>query len=67
MENDFCNVCQCPAGSGSCPGCAAVASIIDDYCDTGGFCDGCGKEFEDFSDLGCEKCDQRHPGYGTMP
>lgn len=25
----------------------------------------CGKEFEDFSDLGCEYCDSRHPGFGV--
>lgn len=26
-------------------------------------CHFCGKEFEDFSDLGCEVCDSRHPGF----
>ena len=30
------------------------------------FCDHCGKDFEDFSDLGCEYCDARHPHYGVI-
>jgi hypothetical protein len=29
-------------------------------------CHYCGKEFEDFSDLGCEHCDARHPHYGVI-
>ena len=28
-------------------------------------CPHCGKPLEDFSDLGCEYCDRRHPGFGT--
>jgi len=30
-------------------------------------CGHCGKEFEDWSDLGCEYCDARHPCYGIVP
>ena len=30
-------------------------------------CPNCGKEYEDFSDMGCEKCDHRHPDFGVMP
>jgi hypothetical protein len=30
------------------------------------YCPHCGKEFEDFSDMGCERCDRRHPGFGTI-
>ncbi len=26
-------------------------------------CPHCGKEYEEFSDLGCEHCDRRHPGF----
>lgn len=41
------------------------------HCDDDGpepdTCPHCGKEYEDFSDLGCERCDQRHPGYGVIP
>jgi hypothetical protein len=28
-------------------------------------CPFCGKEYEDFSDLGCGHCDRRHPDWGT--
>ena len=47
-----------------------------DYYDQSGFlddeeeiecCPNCGKEYEDFSDMGCEKCDRRHPDYGVLP
>lgn len=30
-------------------------------------CPHCGKEYEDFSDLGCEYCDRRHPNFGITP
>ena len=30
-------------------------------------CPHCGKAYEEFGDLGCEYCDRRHPGYGTIP
>ena len=30
-------------------------------------CPHCGKEYEDFSDMGCEYCDTRHPFYGIVP
>lgn len=30
------------------------------------YCPMCGKEYEDFSDLGCEYCDVRYPGYGIL-
>lgn len=29
-------------------------------------CGRCGKEFEDFSDLGCGYCDSRHPEWGLL-
>lgn len=29
-------------------------------------CSRCGKEYEDFSDLGCEYCDRRHPLFGLL-
>lgn len=29
-------------------------------------CHYCGKAYEDFSDLGCQYCDQRHPHYGVL-
>ena len=29
-------------------------------------CGHCGKELDDFSDLGCEHCDRRHPDFGTV-
>src|SRR6266850_5193183 len=30
-------------------------------------CKHCGKELEDFSDIGCGYCDQRHPEWGLLP
>lgn len=30
------------------------------------YCSHCGKDIEDFSDLGCEYCDRRHPYYGVL-
>jgi len=30
-------------------------------------CEHCGKALEDFSDLGCEYCDRRHPLFGLVP
>ena len=65
-ETGWCDECGCPIGAGACGGCIALSCVeADDYepeC-----CPHCGKEFEDFSDLGCEHCDQRHPGYRTLP
>lgn len=29
-------------------------------------CPFCGKEYEEFSDMGCGHCDQRSPEWGTM-
>lgn len=29
-------------------------------------CRYCGKEFEDFSDIGCRFCDQRSPDFGVL-
>jgi len=31
------------------------------------FCPNCGKAYEDFSDLGCGRCDRRHPDYRVLP
>lgn len=31
------------------------------------FCKHCGKNIYDFSDLGCEYCDRRHPHFGVLP
>jgi len=30
-------------------------------------CPYCGKEYEDFSDLGCGHCDRRSPDWGLLP
>lgn len=67
-DDDWCAECKCPIGQGSCAGCCAVAAT----CEYDGFpdediqrCPECGKEYEDFSDLGCARCDQRHPGFET--
>jgi hypothetical protein len=30
-------------------------------------CHYCGKELEEFSDIGCEHCDRRSPEWGVMP
>jgi hypothetical protein len=30
-------------------------------------CSSCGKPYEDFSDMGCGRCDQRHPDWGLLP
>ena len=47
---------------------AFEASIEDvEYARAEDFCSHCGKEMSDFSDLGCEHCDRRHPDFGTMP
>jgi hypothetical protein len=62
---------ECSTGFCSqCLGCDCVCNIpeeldkwIDDYepeC-----CPHCGKEYEDFSDIGCGACDQRSPEWGT--
>jgi len=29
-------------------------------------CPHCGKDIYDWSDLGCEYCDRRHPGFGML-
>lgn len=29
-------------------------------------CQHCGKEFEDFSYIGCGRCDRRHPEWGSL-
>lgn len=63
-HDDWCGLCNCQIGNGSCAGCVA-ASCIDDGLPSGSYCGRCGKEFEDFSDLGCELCDARHPGFGV--
>lgn len=34
--------------------------------DTTEYCSHCGKDVEDWSDLGCEYCDRRHPLYGFI-
>ncbi len=38
----------------------------DEYMDRA-MCPECGKEYEDFSDIGCGRCDQRSPDWGMMP
>lgn len=35
--------------------------------DESDFCPHCGKEYEDFSDMGCGYCDRRSPDWGIMP
>lgn len=72
MSSENCPTCHCPIGLGSCPGCCAAA-----HCEATCYepeeppeaercCHFCGKEFTDFSDLGCEYCDTRCPGFGVM-
>ena len=39
---------------------------LDEDQDENMICRHCGKDFHEFADLGCEYCDQRHPGFGTM-
>lgn len=69
-DPDWCYECHCPIGIGDCLGCCAVASVIDDGPEFRGedsTCEHCGKDRYDFSDLGCEYCDSRHPGFGATP
>jgi hypothetical protein len=67
-DPDWRDECHCPAGIGDCDGCNALASCLADDPDHGpDRCRHCGKELEDFSDLGCELCDARHPGFGIIP
>lgn len=69
FETGWCDDCGCPIGVGSCHGCIAYSCACaeldgpneDDYCPH------CGKEFEDFSDLGCGRCDQRSSEWGMEP
>lgn len=56
-EPYYCDECDREAES------AVAASLGDDYEDGGEYCSHCGKDIYDFSDLGCEYCDQRHPGF----
>lgn len=56
--NGFCQTCQTPIGHGQCPGCCAAA-CVDESFDDRDCCHYCGKEFEEFGDLGCAACDQR--------
>jgi hypothetical protein len=60
VVEDWCKECNCPIGQGNCGGCCAAA-CCDDGPPAEAFCPHCGKEYEDFSDLGCEHCDQRYP------
>lgn len=44
-----------------CDECERLAESAADI-DTTEYCSHCGKDIEDFSDLGCEHCDRRYPG-----
>lgn len=66
-EDDWCKECNAPIGMGNCAGCCAVACLDIDDGDIEQCCPHCGKDIYDFSDLGCEHCDARHPGFGVMP
>lgn len=35
----------------------------EDYKSGPDYCSHCGKDIEDFSVMGCEYCDRRHPGF----
>ena len=48
-----------------CDECEWIAELAADI-DTPVYCWHCGKDVEDFSDLGCEYCDRRHPDYGMV-
>lgn len=43
---------------------AALGSVLED--DPSRYCPHCGKEYEDFSDMGCGHCDRRSPEWGTV-
>lgn len=49
-----------------CDACEWQAETAADV-DTTERCPYCGKDFEDFSDLGCAYCDTRHPAHGVLP
>jgi hypothetical protein len=60
-EPYYCDACDREGES-------AVAASMGDYYDDGGeYCSHCGKDIYDWSDLGCEYCDRRHPAYGVLP
>jgi len=65
-DDDLCSVCNCPIGLGSCDGCCAVAASCEPQEDEP-ICPHCGKPIYDFSDLGCSRCDARHPAFGIEP
>lgn len=48
---------------------AAIEANLADLAelDPEDFCSHCGKEFSDFSDLGCGYCDRRNSDWGMMP
>lgn len=54
-----------------CPQCGMYPNVCTCYDDIPDYepeyCSHCGKELEEFSDLGCEYCDSRHPGFGAKP
>lgn len=60
VEPYYCDSCERIALA------AVAASMGDDYDDGGEYCLHCGKNIYDWSDLGCEYCDRRHPGFGTL-
>jgi hypothetical protein len=67
-DDDRCKECDTPIGQGSCAGCcaAAVSGDMDEPPDPESVCPHCGKDRYDFSDMGCEYCDARHPGFGVL-
>lgn len=59
LWNDLCNACFDTLG------CAYPDNLEVFYYDEyePDCCPFCGKDYEDFSDLGCGHCDRRHPGF----
>ena len=53
-EPYYCDACEKIAQA------AVEASLGDDFDDEIERCPHCGKDLEDFSDLGCEYCDRRY-------
>lgn len=67
IDPDWCAECGCPVGVGDCGGCIAVSCCeAFDPPPPEAYCPHCGKEYEDWSDLGCGRCDSRHHEYGVL-
>ena len=69
FTDGHCDTCGTPIGCGDCGGCIAYSSVVaqSDPDDGQERCQECGKDYEDFSDIGCWRCDQRSPDFGVLP